>query len=49
LNWDVALTSKIAGNFSLATTFTLKYDHHPLPDVEKLDTLTALSLVYQLL
>jgi putative salt-induced outer membrane protein len=49
LNWDVGLTSKIGGNFSLATTFSLKYDHAPLPEVEELDTITALSLVYQLL
>jgi putative salt-induced outer membrane protein YdiY len=49
LNWDAGVTSKIGGNFSLATTFSLKYDHHPLPAVEKLDTVTALSLVYQLL
>ncbi|HEY6557198.1 MAG TPA: DUF481 domain-containing protein [Polyangiaceae bacterium] len=49
LNWDAALTSQIAGNFSLSTTFTLKYDHNPLPTVADLDTVTAISLVYQLL
>jgi len=49
LNWDAALTSQIAGNFSLSTTFSLKYDHNPLPEVETLDTVTAISLVYQLL
>ncbi len=49
LNWDAALTSQIAGNFSLATTFSLKYDHNPLPNVEEVDTITAISLVYQLL
>jgi putative salt-induced outer membrane protein len=49
LNWDASLTSKIGGNFSLATTFSLKYDHDPLPGVRELDTTTALSLVYQLL
>ena len=49
LNWDVGLTSKIAGNFSLAVTFTLKYDHKPLPGVRDTDTMSALSLVYALL
>lgn len=46
LNWDVGLSSSIGGDFSLATTFSLKYDHHPLPAVKELDTVTALNLVY---
>jgi putative salt-induced outer membrane protein len=49
LNWDTGLTSSIGGNFSLNTTFSLKYDHAPLPGVKELDTSTAVSLVYQLL
>lgn len=50
LNWDMGLTSKIGGNFSLATTFGLKYDHKPVNDtVKNTDTMTAVSLVYQLL
>jgi len=49
LNWDLGLTSNIAGNFSLATTFNLRYDNNPLPGIEKTDYTTALSLVYQLL
>ncbi len=49
LNWQAGLTSAIAGNFSLATTFNLSYDHNPLPGVENTDTTTALSLVYTLL
>ncbi len=49
LNWDAGLTSAIGGNFSLSTTFSLKYDHAPLPAVKELDTSTAVSLVYQLL
>jgi putative salt-induced outer membrane protein len=49
LNWDLGLTSNIAGNFSLATTFNLRYDHNPLPGIEKTDYTTAISLVYQLL
>lgn len=49
LNWDVGLSSAIGGDFSLATTFSLKYDHHPLPGVKELDTVTAINLVYTLL
>ncbi|MBK7580402.1 MAG: DUF481 domain-containing protein [Myxococcales bacterium] len=49
LNWDVGLSSAIGGDFSLATTFSLKYDHAPLPGVKELDTVTAVSLVYTLL
>jgi len=49
LNWDVGLTSKIGGNFSLASTFSLKYDHNPLPGLRETDTTTAISVVYQLL
>ena len=48
-NWDIGLTAALAAKFSLATTFSLRYDHHPLPGVESTDTLTALNLVYQLL
>ncbi len=49
LNWDVGLSSSISTAFSLATTFSLRYDNNPLPGIRKTDTTTALSLVYQLL
>jgi putative salt-induced outer membrane protein YdiY len=49
LNWNIAINSQLSGKFSLATAFTLKYDHHPVPGVKTTDTLTSLSLVYQLL
>jgi putative salt-induced outer membrane protein len=48
LNWDAGLTAAIAESFSLATTFSFKYDNHPLPGVKKTDTLTAVNLVYTL-
>jgi putative salt-induced outer membrane protein len=48
LNWDVGLTATISERFSLATTFSLKYDHHPLPGVKPTDTLSAVNLVYTL-
>lgn len=49
LSWDVGLSSSISTAFSLATTFSLRYDHNPLPGVENTDTVTALNLVYTLL
>ena len=49
LTWDAGLTSSIGGSFAIATTFTLKYDHNPLPGVEKTDAITAVSVVYTLL
>ena len=47
LVWDVGLTAQIAERFSLATTFTLRYENKPLPDIKKLDTITAVNVVYR--
>lgn len=49
LAWDVGLTAAIDSGFSIANTFSLRYDNRPLPEVETTDMTTALSLVYQLL
>lgn len=49
LNWDAGLNSAIGSNLSIATTFSLRYDNAPLPTIEKTDTVTSVSLVYQLL
>ncbi len=49
VNWDLGLTAAIAARFSLATTFSLRYDNAPLPGVKSTDTLTAVNLVYTLL
>jgi putative salt-induced outer membrane protein len=49
LNWDASVNSNLHGALSIATTFSLRYDNHPLPGIEKTDAVTALSLVYQLL
>lgn len=49
LGWAVGLTAAIKNGFSLATTFSLRYDNNPLPAVETTDTTMAVSLVYQLL
>lgn len=47
INWDNALTTQLANRFSLSLTFTLRYENHPLPDVRKLDTITAMNVVYR--
>ena len=49
LNWDLGLTSNIGSRFSVATTFSLRYDHAPLPGIKKTDTATAINLVYSLI
>ena len=49
LNWDLGITSNIAGRFSTAVTITLKYDNRPLPGVEELDAVTSFNLVVSLL
>ncbi|MES1177849.1 MAG: DUF481 domain-containing protein [Myxococcales bacterium] len=48
-NWDVGLSAAIATHFSLASTFSLRYDNSPLPGIKTTDTLTAFNLVYTLL
>lgn len=35
--------------FSIATPFSLRYDHDPLPSIEWADTVTSISLEYRLL
>ena len=47
LNYLAALNTQLAERFSLAVTFTLRYEHEPLPNVRPLDTITALSLAYR--
>jgi putative salt-induced outer membrane protein len=49
LNWDGSVSSTVGKGFSIATTVSVRYDHNPLPEVEKTDVVTSLSLVYQLL
>src|SRR5450755_2993281 len=49
LNWDGSVGSSVGKGFSIATTVAVRYDHNPLPTVEKTDVVTSVSLVYQLL
>ena len=48
-NWVNALSVQINNRFSLATTFTLRYDNLPLAGIEKLDTITAVLLGVRLI
>ncbi len=49
LNWNTALSTLIAKKLTLAVTFTARIDNDPLPRVRKVDTITALNLVYRFL
>jgi putative salt-induced outer membrane protein len=49
LDWDAGITSKVGDNFSLATRFTVRFENNPLPNIKKTDTITSVSLIYQLL
>lgn len=47
INWNTSLTTLLAKKLSLAATFTVRVDNDPLPRVRKVDTITALNLVYR--
>ena len=49
INWDVGFTAALAKRFALATTFVMRIDNDPLPQIKKIDTVTALSLVVTLI
>ena len=49
VNYDLGLTVQLAEKFALNTTFSLRLDNAPLPDVKTLDTTTSISLVYRFL
>jgi putative salt-induced outer membrane protein len=49
VNFDAGLTAALSQKFSISTTFTLRYDNNPLPEVGKLDTVTAINLAYRFL
>jgi putative salt-induced outer membrane protein YdiY len=46
VNYDVLFTAKVWGDLALGVGFNARYDNQPLPDKEKLDTTSTLSLVY---
>jgi len=48
LVFDVGLKSTIREKLAIATTYTMRYENRPLPDVEKSDSLASINLVYTL-
>jgi putative salt-induced outer membrane protein len=47
LNYLAAINTQLVERFSLAVTFTLRYENDPLPNIRKLDTISAISLAYR--
>lgn len=43
---DIGLKSNVAEKLALATTLTMRYENRPLPNVESLDSIASLTLVY---
>jgi len=46
--FDVGLKSNIAENLAIATTYTMRYENKPLPNVETADSIASVNLVYTL-
>jgi len=46
MTWNSSLKSALSDKFSVATTFTLRYDHDPLPDIKDTDAITSVALIY---
>ncbi len=47
INYLAGLSTQLAERFSLNVTFTLRYENDPLPEIQKLDTITSFSLAYR--
>lgn len=43
---DVGLKSNVADSLALATTYTIRYENSPLPNVEKADSIASVTFVY---
>jgi len=46
--FDIGLKTNIAENLAIATTYTMRFENKPLPDVEKADSIASVNLVYTL-
>ena len=44
--FDIGLKSNVADNLALAVAYTARYENHPLPNVESLDSIMSINLVY---
>ena len=49
INWATALTANLSSRMTLSTTFQLRYENQPLPDIKQLDTITSVLLGVRLL
>ena len=43
---DIGLKSNVADSLALATTYTMRYENTPLPNVAKADSIASVTLVY---
>ncbi len=48
LVFDVGLKTNISTKLAVATTYTMRYEAKPLPDVENADSIASVNLVYTL-
>lgn len=48
LIFDIGLKTNVAEKLAIATTYTMRYENRPLPDVGKADSIASVSLVYTL-
>ena len=48
LNFDAGLAAKVSDKFSVATTYTMRFENQPLPTVDKTDNIVAVNLIYSL-
>jgi putative salt-induced outer membrane protein len=46
INYDALFAAKVGGGLSIGFGFTARYDHHPIPGKESLDTTTSVNLIY---
>lgn len=44
--FDIGLKSNVADNLALAVAYTARYENKPLPNVESLDSIMSVNLVY---
>jgi putative salt-induced outer membrane protein YdiY len=46
INFDALFAAKLGGALALGAGFSARYDHAPLPDKKRLDTVSILSIIY---
>jgi putative salt-induced outer membrane protein len=47
VNWDVQLAAQLINRLAIGLTFTARMDNDPAPSIRKVDTITAVSLIYR--